>query len=253
MMPFCPISRARPLLGTLVAIRVEGLPETQAHPAIEEAFEEIAAIERLMSFHRPDSDLTRFNHAAAGETVTLDPRTVEVFACALELARESRGIFDVTVGAELVAGGVLPPPSSQAVPDPGGSWRDIEILGPDRIRLHRRLWADLGGIAKGYAVDQAIARLCREAGAQCVVNAGGDIRVSGPRSERVGTQDRDARPRRPACRGIGEWQRGQQWAYISRWAGAAIAGGDRVERCLAWCCGWRSADWASIVWKIRIF
>ena len=139
MMSFHPISRARPLLGTLVAIRVEGLPEDEAHQAIEAAFEEIAAIDRLMSFHRPDSDLARINRSAAGETVAVDPRTVEVFACALDLSRESKGVFDVTVGAELVARGVLPPPSSRAAPNSGGSWRDIEILGGDRIRLHRPL------------------------------------------------------------------------------------------------------------------
>jgi FAD:protein FMN transferase len=186
MMSFHPISRARPLLGTLVAIRVEGLPEAEAHQAIEAAFEEIAAIDRLMSFHRPDSDLARINRSAAGETVAVDPRTVEVFACALDLSRESKGVFDVTVGAELVARGVLPPPSSRAAPSSGGSWRDVEIVGGDRIKLHRPLWADLGGIAKGYAVDRAIERLRRETGTQCVVNAGGDIGVSGGRPERVG-------------------------------------------------------------------
>ena len=147
MMSFSPISRARPLLGTLVAIRLEGLPETEAHQAIEEAFEEIAIIDRLMSFHRPESDLTRLNRSPAGKAVAVDPRTVEVFACALELAGNSKGIFDVTVGAELAARGVLPRPSLQDAPDSAGSWRDIEILGDDRIRFHRPLWADLGGIA----------------------------------------------------------------------------------------------------------
>ena len=198
MMSSSPISRARPLLGTLVAVHLEGLPEAEAHQAIEEAFEEIAAIDRLMSFHRPDSDLTLLNRSPAGEAVAVDPRTVEVFACALELAGNSKGVFDVTVGAELVTSGVLPRPSSQAAPDPAGSWRDIEIVGNDRIRFRRPLWVDLGGIAKGYAVDRAMARLGREGATQCVVNAGGDIGVFGARPERVGlkaiTPGRDVLP-----------------------------------------------------------
>jgi thiamine biosynthesis lipoprotein len=188
MMSFSPVSRARPLLGTLVAVRVEGLPEPDAHAAIEDALDDIAEIDRLMSFHRPDNDLGRLNLAAADGPVTVDPRTVEVLACALELARRSRGVFDVTVAVEQVARGVLPWPCAGRAPAPAAKarWRDIEIVGPDRVRFRRPLWIDLGGIAKGYAVDCAVERLRRLPGMQCVVNAGGDIRVFGSRSARIG-------------------------------------------------------------------
>jgi thiamine biosynthesis lipoprotein len=138
-----------------------------------------------MSFHEPASDISRVNRAGAGEDVAVDPRTFAVLEQAGRLAALSDGIFNITIAAELVALGFLPRPGSSQQPDPTASWRDIELVAPCTVRLHRPLWVDLGGIAKGYAVDQAIQAMNLPADIQCVVNAGGDLRVAGPAVERV--------------------------------------------------------------------
>jgi thiamine biosynthesis lipoprotein len=116
-----------------------------------------------MSRHEPGSDLSRLNAAAVGEWVQLEEGTLCVFAFALQLSAQTGGVFDVCT-----AGGQK------------GAWRDLELDRPyHRIRKHAPLQADLGGIAKGYAVDLAVSAL-QSAGMHAGwVNAGGDVRVFG--------------------------------------------------------------------------
>ena len=80
----------------------------------------------------------------------------------------------------LVARGHLPRPAKAPEPDGAASWRDIRLLPENRIRFRRPLWIDLGGIAKGHAVDRAVEEALRFAPFQVSVNAGGDLRVAGP-------------------------------------------------------------------------
>jgi thiamine biosynthesis lipoprotein len=179
------VERARPLLGTLVAIRVRGLPEGRAHRAIDAAFVEIEQIHARMSFHEPDSDVSRLNREAFHRPVTVDPRTAEVLRLARQMGEHSRGRFDITVAAQLVDWGLLPPPDCPGRPDPRGCWRDVELLAGGAIRFRRAVWIDLGGIAKGYAVDRAIECLHEWGASQCSVNAGGDLRILGPEMEGI--------------------------------------------------------------------
>jgi thiamine biosynthesis lipoprotein len=176
--------RARPLLGTLVEVRVAGLAPCRAAQACERAFAEIAAIHRLMSFHDAGSDLDRLHCAPLGSRVRVDERTVAVLSTSLCIAAASSGCFDPTIAAMQVAAGRLPRPRSPWLPDPAANWRDIEIDG-GRVRFARPLWIDLGGIAKGYAVDRAIGILIDAGATQACVNAGGDLRVAGPVAEAV--------------------------------------------------------------------
>ncbi len=176
--------RAQPWLGTLVSIRVQGLAKREAHRAIQAAFGEIAAVHRLMSFHDRESDLSRLNRAGIGDAIDVHPYTYEVLQQTIELSAATRGCFDVTVGAELVAWNMLPRPMP-AGEMPHGSWKDIKLLGSYRVALHRPVWMDLGGIAKGFAVDLATDCLRRRGALQTIVNAGGDIRVSGNHAESI--------------------------------------------------------------------
>ena len=180
--------RVRPFLGTLVDIRVEGLREVDALRAINAAYAEIAQIHRLMSFHESASDLSRVHGARVGTRVRVDARTREVLACALRVARESDGCFDPTIAADQVARGYLPHPDSAFTPDPIATWRDLE-LSDAGVCLRKPLWIDLGGIAKGYAVDRAVEILLDAGVVQACVNAGGDLRIAGPRVESVHVRD----------------------------------------------------------------
>lgn len=180
-----PLRRVRPLLGTFVEIRVEGLGAARGGRAIDCAFAEIAAVHRLMSFQEAGSDLDRLHRARVGERIAIDARTHDVLAWSVRIAAASAGAFDPTVAARQVERGLLPRPASTWTAHRGADWRDVELADSLHVRLARPLWIDLGGIAKGYAVDRAVAIL-RDAGAQQVcVNAGGDLRVAGPRAEIV--------------------------------------------------------------------
>lgn len=184
------LRRMRPALGTLVELRIEGLDPMCAARACEHAFAEIAAIHRLMSFHESGSDLDRLHRAPAGTSVRVDARTYEVLDRALCIAAATQGRFDPTVAARQVARGLLPRPASAWTPDPAARWHDIELVGRRVVRLARPLWVDLGGIAKGYAVDRAVEILVAAGASQVCVNAGGDLRVAGARSEIINLRTR---------------------------------------------------------------
>jgi thiamine biosynthesis lipoprotein len=178
------VERAQPWLGTLVSIRVEGLPVPQAHEAIGAAFGEIATVHGLMSFHQVGSDVSRLNRSACRRPVAVDPYTFEVLQWALAFSSCSNGCFDISVGAELVNWQFLPRPSG-SLGSQRGSWRDIELFSDGRVVFHRPVCIDLGGIAKGYAVDRASEMLRSQGAARSVVNAGGDIRVNGIQTESI--------------------------------------------------------------------
>ncbi|HYA15906.1 MAG TPA: FAD:protein FMN transferase [Bryobacteraceae bacterium] len=165
-------------------IRVEGLRPEQAHEAIGAAFEEIAQVHRLMSFHTRESDISLLNREASVRPVPVHRWTLDVLRQALVFSAATDGCFDITIGAELVEWGILPRPAG-AVSRPAGDWRDILILSGGSVKFRRPVWIDFGGIAKGYAVDRAIACLRRRGARRAVVNAGGDIRVSGARAEPI--------------------------------------------------------------------
>lgn len=177
--------RARPFLGTLVEMRIEGLGAAAAARACERAFAEVAAVHARMSFHEADSDLAWLHRVPPGVAVRVDARTRAVIEYALRVAAASSGVFDPTIAARLVESGMLPRPASPWSPDPSACWLDIELVGARSVRLARPLWIDLGGIAKGYAVDRAVEILVDAGATQACVNAGGDLRVAGERFERI--------------------------------------------------------------------
>jgi thiamine biosynthesis lipoprotein len=179
------VERARALLGTYVSVRLRGLGRTQAEAALDAAWEELAHIQALMSFHDSHSDVARLNRGAHRHAVRVDGRTWEVLAHAQRVAAASEGTFDITVAPLLVTQRRLPAPARTPPADARASWRDIELLGGRRVRFARRLWIDLGGIAKGYAVDRAVGVLAAFGPTQLCVNAGGDLRTAGPQGECV--------------------------------------------------------------------
>jgi thiamine biosynthesis lipoprotein len=175
------LARCRPALGTLVEVALrDALPHEALLAAVEAAFAAVAAVERAMSFHRADSDLARLNAAPAGAILAVDAGLVEVLRFARELHDLSDGVFDPGVAERLVAWEILPrPPSARGAADGATSIRDVEPLDDTHVRVRRPTCLDLGGIAKGYAVDRAIEALQARGIAQADVNAGGDLRVLG--------------------------------------------------------------------------
>jgi thiamine biosynthesis lipoprotein len=174
--------RCRPLLGTFIEIRVSADDEREAERAIARAFDAAAEVHRLMSFHEAESELSLLNREARRCDVAVHPWTFEVLAFAQLLARTTRGAFDVTIGAQLVEWEYLPWTESGPT---GGDYRSVELLDRCRVRFHDNLLIDLGGIAKGFAVDKAVDALKAEGIVSGLVNAGGDMRAFGSADQSV--------------------------------------------------------------------
>ena len=162
------LSRCRPLLGTFVEITAD------REEAIEAGFDAVERVHRLMSAHEPDSDVSRINCTAHLRPIDVHDWTARVLERALFWSGESEGAFDIVrAGKAARERGLIPAHPEQPEPK-AAHWTWFELQG-SVARLHQPGCIDLGGIAKGFAVDRAIDAL-RKAGAQCgLVNAGGDV------------------------------------------------------------------------------
>jgi thiamine biosynthesis lipoprotein len=174
----------RPALGTFVEIAVDGGPDA----ALDLAFAVIDEAQARWSFQDPDSELSRLNRAP-GERVAVHRSTLRLLALARAMALGSEGAFDPTCGGELVLRGVLPDHGGPA-PLARGRPEDIE-LGAGWARLCRPVRLTLDGIAKGWAVDRAVAAMRRAGAEGGWVNAGGDLRVFGKASLLVQRRELD--------------------------------------------------------------
>lgn len=181
------VKRARPLLGTLVEISLDGSHESVLHRAAADAFSAVERVHRLMSFHSETSDVTRLNGRAHRVPVEVDPQTWKVLDLAGRVSQSTNGVFDVTIGGRMMQHNALP--RMTAGSDPSACFRDIELLPGNRVFFRRPLAIDLGGIAKGYAIDCAVDTFRGYEGISGSVNAGGDLRVFGKDSIPVRIRD----------------------------------------------------------------
>jgi len=167
-------------LGTLVEVAATGSAATLPG-AIEAAFSAIELVQRLMSFHDENSDVSRINAAHPGVVVNVDAHTYTVLEYARRLSERTGGAFDITVASILVRNGFLPQRSRASQSDVVNevTFRDLELLAGNQVRWRRLGCIDLGGIAKGYAVDCAVAAMKSTGVVSGVVNAGGDLRCFG--------------------------------------------------------------------------
>ena len=177
--------RAQPWLGTVVEISIaDAMADAELAQAYDHAFQQITLVHRLMSFHAPDSDLTRINRAPVDSHITVDHHTRTVLTASMQVSLASAGLFDPRVANCLMEWGILPSLGQQTTPyvplhtsfcvTPEGQ---VHKLGADYL--------DLGGIAKGYAVDLAIESLRLHGVQNACVNAGGDLRVMGSSASEI--------------------------------------------------------------------
>jgi thiamine biosynthesis lipoprotein len=176
------IKRCRPLLGTFVEMN---LIATKSDKELVHwsniAFDEIERIHQTLSFHQLDSELSALNKAlitAPNSPFILSADLQTVMTFAHQLFEESGGYYDISIAAPLVASKHLPnhlfANDTSLSKQDFGSFSDV-LLNGNSIVSHKAIFFDLGGIAKGYAVDQAISLLPDDISGS--VNAGGDMRV----------------------------------------------------------------------------
>lgn len=144
--------------------------------------------EQQLSRFRSDSDLNKLN--ASGNATEVSQVLWDVVNVALRAAHESQGLVQPTVLNALVAAGYDRTfdelnPQQMSIPAPKAnpeSWRAIQLNPSMRsISLPQGVRLDLGGVAKGWAVEQAVTRLAAHGAA--LVDAGGDIAVNGPMAD----------------------------------------------------------------------
>ena len=182
-----PLRRSEPLLGTFVTITVYGENRERLNPAVSAAFDEFRRIDSLMSIHRQDSELSRLNARASSEPVVVSDDLWKVMAKAQEIAGQTDGGFDISIRPLAELWGFiwkeyrLPTEAELRASLPRVNYRLIQMdPGQRAVRfLAPGVSVDLGGIAKGYAVDCAVDKLRSLGVTNAMVKAGGDLRAIG--------------------------------------------------------------------------
>ena len=196
------VERSHDTMGTVIVIKAWGEDDAAIIAAFAEAFAEFDRIDALMTTWREDSEVSRLNAAAGShKAVPISEELVGVLEAALAASRMTGGAFDVTVGAfsgvwkfDEDNDGSLPDDKLVQARRKLVGWRDLVVDRKGKRALLRRKGqrVTLGGIAKGYAVDRVTALLHRRGLADFVIQAGGDMYVSGRRGDRrwrVGIRD----------------------------------------------------------------
>ena len=191
-------SREEAIMGTAVRVELWHEDAADARTAMGAVMDEMHRIDELMSPYKPDSELSRINREAAQKPVPISQEMFDLIARSIEFSKLSGGAFDITfssVGYMYDYREHVKPTDAQiAKALPGISYRHLQ-LGPKArtIRYDRAgVRIDLGGIAKGYAVDNCIAILKGRGVTNAIVTAGGDSRLLGDKRGRpwnVGIRD----------------------------------------------------------------
>ncbi len=177
-------------MGTEFTIRTWAGPEQQAaaRAAVAEAFARIAALEMVFSDYEVDSEIVRLTTHPPGTAVPISPDLFTVLVKAQTLSEETGGAFDVTVGPmvrlwrQARKNHRLPDADRIAEARKRSGWQKLRL---DRetpaVTLEARfMQLDFGGIAKGFAADEAMKILGRRGFTRSLVAASGDIVVGDP-------------------------------------------------------------------------
>ncbi|GJL78009.1 MAG: FAD:protein FMN transferase [Nitrospinaceae bacterium] len=191
-------------MGTLVEISVREPDADKAQRAVDQAFDEMQRLEKLMSTHLADSEISRLNaNAGEAEFIPVSQEVLEVIQRAIYWSNKTSGALDISVGPASRLwhfdneNPSLPDAERLAQAVPLINFHDIEIKA-SRVRLKQSgMSLHLGAIAKGFAVDRAIAVLKNLKIQHALINAGGDLKTLGNRDDgkpwRIGLQH----PRQP--------------------------------------------------------
>jgi thiamine biosynthesis lipoprotein len=192
------LEREEAVMGTAITVELWCEERDQGEAAIDAVMAEMHRIDCAMSPHKPDSELSRINRGAFAAPVELTSEMFLLLVQAQRFAQFSGGAFDITYAS---AGclydyreGVLPEATALARGRAAIGWRGLELDARTRsVRFLRDgMRIDLGGFAKGHAVDNAAAILTRHGIHHAHVAAGGDSRVIGDKRGRpwtIGVRD----------------------------------------------------------------
>lgn len=200
------IERTKVAMGSELRLAAWSADETSTIAAFDGVFREFDRLEALMTVWRADSDVSRMNAMAGKQPVRVSPDTLDVLAVAAEAGAWTGGKFDITFGA-LAEVWKFDHDQDNTVPDRKAIEARLPLVDYTAVRIDRAAGTafiakpgarvHLGGIGKGYAIDRAIALLRERGLTDFLIQAGGDLYVSGVNGDRpwkLGIND----PRGPA-------------------------------------------------------
>jgi len=184
------VREERPLMGTIWLVQLSiGTDDSdaKARTALEDVFSELSRIENLMSEWKEDSPVSSINAAAGEELVPVPEELRLLIERALAYGEVTEGSFDITWKGmahlwNFSESFTVPSPEAIQAALSRVDFRKVEIDG-DRVGLSEAGMAlGLGGIAKGYAIDQAARVLRKQGFANFLINGGGDVLTAGTRA-----------------------------------------------------------------------
>jgi thiamine biosynthesis lipoprotein len=174
-------------MGVRVNLAYYAPSQAAAEAAARSAFARFAELEQIMSDYRPDSEVMRLCDQAGRRPVPVSRDLFRVLERAREIAERSNGAFDVTCGPlvrlwrQSRASGSLPTPEEIAGARTRVGWQSVRLHRNRTVEIDTAgVRIDLGGIAKGYACDEALKTLRGKGVDRALVQAGGDLAASGP-------------------------------------------------------------------------
>ena len=172
------------LLGTVVDIQVRDYDLRKAENAVAEAFGEINRIDDLFSTFNEESPVWKINNSK-DSILNINPEVYDLLILCDSITKISDGGFDVSLDNLTKCWGFytdnphLPEKTSIDWALNICGWKNVELLGSNRILKKKNIKFNFGAIAKGYAVDKAIDVLKKYEIREALVNAGGEINVIG--------------------------------------------------------------------------
>jgi len=160
-----------------------------ATKAIKSAEAALRAVESKMSVHLDSSEISNLNNTPAGKLMPLSAQTMEVLVLAKEISERTLGAFDITSSPlfrfwkKCGKDNRLPTEDQLAMTMELCGWEQFELKDKGAARHTAGAMLDLGGIAKGYGIDQAIEAMKKADVRGALVNVGGDIRCFGNRQD----------------------------------------------------------------------
>jgi thiamine biosynthesis lipoprotein len=175
------------VMGTFARVVAVAADAKVADKAIEAALAEIERVDKLMSDYKSDSEISQVNKDGFNRAVPVSEPTFEVLQRSIEFSKLTGGAFDITIGPlvdlwrSAKKKGVTPSQEEIAQAKSRVGFENLILNGKDRTVKFAvaSMRLDLGGIAKGYAVDKAIEAMQQAGAIGGMVDIGGDIRCFG--------------------------------------------------------------------------
>ena len=191
-------SDSQPIMGTQIHVELWHQDDNAAREALAAVIAEMHRIDEMMSPYRESSELSAINRGAGAGPVAVSAELAMLLQRSADVSRMTDGAFDITYAS---AGrfydyrkGIRPGEAQLAAAVQAIDYRYVQIdreAGTVRF-THPEVYVDLGGIAKGHAVDRGIELLLERGIDQAMITAGGDSRIIGDRRGQpwtVGVQD----------------------------------------------------------------